>query len=661
MASFAENLTEKQFQADESSLPSNQPRPADKKRSTGFDCEFVDRPPKAFQTDCPICLLVLREPYQASCCGYTYCRGCIEQLKLDNKACPTCNQVDFSLFQDKRLQRSLLELSVRCPHVKEGCEWKGELRGLEKHLNEDPISGGDSLVACEFAAVECIHCAEAFQRRYITTHQIEDCLRRPFSCDYCGNYGSDFEDVTQKHWAICGCYPISCPNHCSPYAVERQKMDHHLKKECPLVVVSCDIHGCEVRLPRKDIPNHLAESLPLHLSLLAKHSQKTEEEKEKMSELEKGVEENKRKIEELITENQALRRLLSEKNKEITQLKGEQEDTRLLVSTLQSYAGVIPVQLSMTHFQEHKDAGSIWYSEPFYTHPRGYKMCLSVKPNAGSCISVWFHILRGDFDNILSWPFQGQLTLQLMNQLEDTNHHTDSVCLTNCNVSSCINRLTTGERATAWGFPGFLPLSDLGYDMAKNRQFLKDDCLRFQVTQVTNVSLASMLAKQYLPALSRVCVTPLDFILDCFEERKVHGLCWLSPSFYTQPRGYRMCLHVDPFGWNDCRGTHIAVFVCLMRGEFDNYLQWPFRGSVTVQLLNQLEDRNHADFTIHFTQMTLNSAAGRVTTGERGETWNLFQNKFLSYDALSYNCAKKTLYLDKDCLHFRVTKVEVKK
>lgn len=490
---------------------------------------------------------------------------------------------------------------------------------------------------------------------------MEECLQRPFSCDYCGNYGSDFEDVTRKHWAICGYYPISCPNRCSTYAIERQKMEYHLKKECPLAVVSCDIHGCEVQLPRKDIPNHLAESLPLHLSLLAKHIQNAEEEKdEKVSYLEKSVEENERMIKQLLAENQALRRLLSEKNEQLTQLKEEQEESRLLVSTLRSYAGVIPVQFKMTHFQEHKDTGRVWYSEPFYTHPHGYKMCLSVNADAGACISVWVHVLKGDFDSILTWPFQGQLTLQLMNQLQDTNHHTDSVCLTNCNVPSCINRLTTRKRGAAWGFPRFLSHSDLDYDSAKNRQFLKDDCLCFRVTQVINVDLASMLTKQFQPALSRVCVTPVDFILDCFEDRKAHGLCWLSPSFYTRPRGYKMSLHVDPFGWKNCRGTHIAVFVCLMRGEFDSYLQWPFRGSVTIQLLNQLEDRNHSEFTIRFTPTTPDSAAGRVTSGERGETWDLFQYAFLSYDALSYNSAKKSLYLCKDCLHFRVTKVEVK-
>ena len=39
------------------------------------------------------------------------------------------------------------------------------------------------------------------------------------------------------------------------------------------------------------------------------------------------------------------------------------------------------------------------------------------------------------------------------------------------------------------------------------------------------------------------------------------------------------------------QGTHVSVFTCLMRGEFDSHLKWPFRGDITIQLLNQLEDR----------------------------------------------------------------------
>ena len=33
----------------------------------GYDCNYVDKPPKAYE--CPICLLVLRDPHMVDCCG----------------------------------------------------------------------------------------------------------------------------------------------------------------------------------------------------------------------------------------------------------------------------------------------------------------------------------------------------------------------------------------------------------------------------------------------------------------------------------------------------------------------------------------------------------------------------------------------------------------
>ena len=73
----------------------------------GIECEFVEKPPKAFQSECPICLLVLREPYQATCCGKSFCKECIERVKANNQDCPTCNDKNLNLFNNKGLQQSL--------------------------------------------------------------------------------------------------------------------------------------------------------------------------------------------------------------------------------------------------------------------------------------------------------------------------------------------------------------------------------------------------------------------------------------------------------------------------------------------------------------------------------------------------------------------------
>ena len=36
-----------------------------------------------------------------------------------------------------------------------------------------------------------------------------------------------------------------------------------------------------------------------------------------------------------------------------------------------------------------------------------------------------------------------------------------------------------------------------------------------------------------------------------------------------------------------------SISVTLMKGENDDHLTWPFTGTVLIELLNQLEDKNH--------------------------------------------------------------------
>ena len=58
-----------------------------------------------------------------------------------------------------------------------------------------------------------------------------------------------------------------------------------------------------------------------------------------------------------------------------------------------------------------------------------------------------------------------------------------------------------------------------------------------------------------------------------------------------------MCLEVHANGFGKGMGTHVSVYVQLMRGEFDHFLKWPFRGEVTVQL--KKTDSPHYEKVIH--------------------------------------------------------------
>ena len=75
-------------------------------------------------------------------------------------------------------------------------------------------------------------------------------------------------------------------------------------------------------------------------------------------------------------------------------------------------------------------------------------MCLNVDANGrgdgeGTHVSVFAYLMRGEFDDHLKWPFQGQVTVAIQNQLEDSNHITTTIGFTDDKTG----RVTAGERA----------------------------------------------------------------------------------------------------------------------------------------------------------------------------------------------------------------------
>ncbi len=143
----------------------------------------------------------------------------------------------------------------------------------------------------------------------------------------------------------------------------------------------------------------------------------------------------------------------------------------------------------------------------------------------------------------------------------------------------------------------------------------------------------------------------LIFKVTGFVQKKIQGNYFYSPDFFTVKSGYKMCLRVDANGMLEGAGTHVSVFACLMKGDHDDTLTWPFTGRVIVELLNQLEDKNHPKRTITF--LADNDTSERVVDDERGIGWG-FQ-KFISHAALNYNASTNTQYLKDDTLVFRVS------
>ena len=87
-----------------------------------------------------------------------------------------------------------------------------------------------------------------------------------------------------------------------------------------------------------------------------------------------------------------------------------------------------------------------------------------------------------------------------------------------------------------------------------------------------------------LMKFNKLVTPPVDIVMDEFRKQKWTDDDWYSPPFYSHLGGYKMCLNVCANGHGDGKGTHVSVFVCLMKGEFDDDLKWPFSGEIAIQL-----------------------------------------------------------------------------
>ena len=138
---------------------------------------------------------------------------------------------------------------------------------------------------------------------------------------------------------------------------------------------------------------------------------------------------------------------------------------------------------------------------------------------------------------------------------------------------------------------------------------------------------------------------PVVFAVSNFSENQLLDKTIVSPSFYLSTQGYRCYLSIYPKGRGDGKYSHVSVFVHLTEGHYDDSLTWPFQEVVTVEVLNQLEDKNHKKIKM------LPTFRNRPEEGkEKGYGFN----KFISHEKLKNSQSKKCQYLKDDKLYFRV-------
>ena len=390
----------------------------------GYDYNFVDGDPPE-RLICAICTLVACDPQQTNCCGNTFCKTCLSQHSQvigQDARCPLCNGPPLQYFNDAKVNREIISLKVYCTNSEEGCKWKGTINetgtSIKAHLNDN----------CPYQLIPCTNeCGENIRRSTLETHLTENCPERLVNCQYCEEEGTHQLITSSSHLDECPAYPLKCSNEECEEVIPRCLLATH-NETCPKAIITCEYNtvGCNKRMKREEKEEHNKESVQEHLRLAVQQ-----------------------------------------------------------VHSLRLHNPINKV-IKVDQYFKKKEENEDWYSDGFYTSPGGYKMSLNVIVNGhgiskGIYVSCYICLMPGEYDDTLEWPFQGEVTIELLNQLEDKNHKKYTIHYNESMSEDCKQRVPKGENAKGWGKPQFISHSELEYKPITNCQYLKDDSLYFRV------------------------------------------------------------------------------------------------------------------------------------------------------------------------------------
>ena len=251
-------------------------------------------------------------------------------------------------------------------------------------------------------------------------------------------------------------------------------MEEH-RKECPLEMIQCEYYsvGCKcVKLARKDAEEHKKEKIEEHLMMTKSELINTKA--------------------QLSIAMKQINNLTVLMNAHLSRGTRVADFWTIHLDTIATMVElgnqVCPVTIKMPHFTEKCIEKKKWCTDPFYTHNKGYKMCLcvntaGVRDSVGTHLSVYLFLMKGPHDDELTWPLRGKFEIKLFNQIKDRHHHLLTIRYCEKCPSNTTSRVTTSKYSRGWGNSHFITNKHL-YQQTTSRQFLKNDCLFFQVTKI---------------------------------------------------------------------------------------------------------------------------------------------------------------------------------
>ncbi|XP_073243627.1 TNF receptor-associated factor 6-like [Porites lutea] len=461
---------------------------------SGYD-EYFD-PPLEANHECPICLSGLREPMQTSC-GHRFCRDCILwSFRSVSHSCPVDNERldENSLYPDNFAKREILCHDVFCRMKKEhGCTWKGPLKTIDDHMK-----------VCAFVNICCPkNCGKQLQRKNAKQHLETECPNRTTPCEHCDK--EVHWNGLENHFRTCPNFPVSC-GQCGRQNIVRKLMEHHLDNECPEMEIKCafSVVGCTFEGKRATVEKHVDDQLASHVMDLAKTFGAFIATQNLGTESRYNFPENVSCVarannvayscDPMAPRHQQLKES-NELKRRISFVSGEVENREYALNgpssrrqrpLLDLDAVVWQLETKLLEFEGRVCNGTyIWrvenyrqrrqdaiantmsamYSPPFYTSLYGYKMCLRMNLNGvdsglGKHIALFVHMMQGDYDDILEWPFFGKkINLSILDQSKLHCHISETLVVEDDLIA--FQRPTDRRNSKGYGYVEFAPIDHI--------------------------------------------------------------------------------------------------------------------------------------------------------------------------------------------------------
>ena len=496
--------------------------------NTFGDLSYTFLDPVPNYLTCIICYGLLKEAVATDCCEKMYC---YEHSSHTEQSCPACRHSPLSVSRNRGIDSIVKDLKVFCLKHRKGCPWSGHLCFEPKHRN---TACGYMQVPCEkecgvkverrfmtshlteeclLREVGCEFCDYKGIAANIALH-LETCLEYPIVCPH----GCELQlprKGLNEHSSTCDEAPVPCPfagAGCNKMPVKRKELAGHLETSVGahlLLLASSNQHLTEEVVELKKEREDLLERSRADAASLEKVNVELQQVKTELQEVKMDLNQVKDRVNNVVEKersNEATEELESEcvaisVQHRFLRYDGKSNDSEsdcpevyipwaqirmrrswvedmydANVSTVLEWDSPIVIKYQIVADDISTD--STWTS-PQFNDSEGYAMRLCVTPNGinqakGRFVSVQMQMMPDEYDDVLEWPCNAKLDVEILNPQDDHSHCWKTMDFTSF-PEHCVCQPWLRSGNEPWGILRFLNHNQL-------QDYLWNDTLYFRVT-----------------------------------------------------------------------------------------------------------------------------------------------------------------------------------